>query len=303
MSGISGGGIVGLPLVVNSDGDLVYTNPDGDEQIIAAGTELPRTKSYGFQSFSGSSGTNFIAGFYDLQSADLNLSQASATGTHGGANVPYAAHALLVAKEAGAASGGTGGTADITVSGTSITDAGVRTPGDSQVIVADVTAMAADVYYETTKKWIGQITYTIAATDDHTTFSADFNVGFCKYDDLTNHDFTITDFEVVGVAGANDGSFNVALCVHSAANWSYHATAFVGPVGNEIADASTTHSTENDLDSGESFAFKRSTLSTVITGSASAPTTTVSNGYVIKVVTGANGSIQHLDAHVGVKLS
>ena len=67
MSGNSGsGGVSALPLKV-VDGDLIYIS-GGVEQIIATGIELPKKKSYSFRSFSGSSGINYIAGFYELGS-------------------------------------------------------------------------------------------------------------------------------------------------------------------------------------------------------------------------------------------
>ena len=300
---ISGGDISGLPLKVNSSGDLVYTNPSGTEQIIASSTELPRIKSYSFESFSGSSGINYVAGFYDLTAADVNLSQGSATGTLGAANITHAAHALLVAKQAGTVGGGASGNGVITLTGTSITDAGVRNASASEVIVADTTAMSANEYFESALKWIGQVTYTLTQDGDRTTYAADFNVGFAKYDDWASHDFTITKFEAVGLGGANDSGFDVALMEHVSANWIYHASAFVAPVSNDICRMTTDHSTESELGNGQDFAYKRDNLSTAIVGTAAAPTTTVPNGYLIQITTGANGAVQDLDAHVGVKLT
>jgi hypothetical protein len=257
-------------------------------------------KSYSFVSFSGSTGTNYLGGFYDLTAADANLTQASLTATIGAANISHAAHALLVAGGVGAATGGTTGTATITVSGTSITDAGVRTPADSEVIITDVTdsaQMAVNTYHETIKKWIGVVTYTIAATGDRTTFNADFNYGLCKYDDFNNSNFTVEGFEVVGQAGANDTGFNVVLLEHSANNWVYSAAAFVAPSANAICNMNTDHNTEIDLSNGESFAYKRSGLSSNIYGSLNAPTLAQSNGVLIQVITGAI-SVEHLDARI-----
>jgi hypothetical protein len=200
MSGLGGGlNLASLPLHVDANGDLIYTNPSGVTQILAPSAEFPSYRDYHFQSFSGSSGTNWAAGFYELVAADLNLTQAAATGTVGAANVPYGAHAILVASGAGAASGGATGTADITISGTSVTEAGVRTTSDTEVLVADVTAMSANEYFESTKLWIGQVTYTIAATGDHTTFSADFNVGLVNYEKWGDQDVVLTGFEASGL--------------------------------------------------------------------------------------------------------
>jgi hypothetical protein len=178
----------------------------------------------------------------------------------------------------------------------------VRTTSDTEVIVADVTAMSTDQYFETAKKWLGQVTYTLAATGDHTTFSADFNVGYAKYEDFGNRNFQVTDFEVVGEAGANDAGFDVALCTHSAANWTYHATAFTWP-SNDITRMGTIHSTENALDSGVEFSFKRGGLNTQVFGSLNVPTTTQPNGVMIQIVTSANGAVQGMDCHLGVSFT
>jgi hypothetical protein len=212
------------------------------------------------------SGTYYTHGYYDAATTDANLTQASATQTHGTANQPYAAHAFIVAGAAGSASGGTGAV-EIEVSGTSINDSGTRTGSDTEIIVADITAMSTNAYYETTKKWLGQVTFTLqnAAGSTQTTFSADFNYGFCKYEDYGNVDFTVTDFEVVGVAGASDTSFNIELLHHHDTGWTYAATGFT-PGGTVIANMNTDHGTEEDLTNGDSFAYKRANLSTSVTG-------------------------------------
>ena len=183
-----------------------------------------------------------------------------------------------------------------------MTDAGVRNASATEVIVADNTAMSANQYFEMSLKWIGQVTYTLTQDGDRTAYAADFNVGFVKYDDWANHDFEISSFEATGLGGATDSSFDVALIEHSAANWIYHATAFVAPVSNDICRLTTDYSTERNLASGKGLAYKRDNLPTVITGSADIPTTTAPNGYVIQITTGANGAVQDMDVHVGVKL-
>jgi len=255
---------------------------------------ITNTRSYSFQSFAGSSGTNYIGGFYDVSTTDANLTQASTTVTHGDANVSYAAHAILVASGAGAASGGSGAVT-IVVSGTSITDAGVRTAADSETIVSDITAMSTDEYFETDKKWLGTITYTLTVgATGHTAYSADFNYGYAKYEDFGNRNFTVTDFEVVGVAGVNDTGFDVQLQHHKATGWTYAASGF-DPGTGALVDMNTDHSTEQNLSNGEPFAYKRTSLSTAVNGGDG-------EGTVIRVVTGANGSVQYLDAHIRVTL-
>ena len=243
----------------------------------------------------GAGVTLYAGGFYESSAADANLTQASTTVTFGSANISYAAHAFLVAAAAGTATGGAGAVT-IVVSGISITDEGTRTPGDSETIVADITAMATDQYFETAKKWLGQITYTLTVGGTgHTAYAADFNYGLAKYDDFGNRDFTITDFEAVGYAGANETNLEVALCHHAAAGWTYSAAAFVpGPAA--IVALSTDHPTDDQLASGEHFAFKRVGLSTAVSGSTT-------EGLLVRVVTTANNAIEYMNVHVGVLLT
>ena len=250
----------------------------------------PTLKSYSFVAPGTASGEYFVGGFYTYAAADANLTQASTTVTHGGANAPYAAHAFIV-------SGGNGTTDGsdlvLTVTGTSITDGGTRTGTDSEVIEATAGTSAADTYFETTKKWIGQITYTLSSTGG-STFSYDFNYGFCKYEDFANTAFTIDNFEATGTAGGNDSSFNIELIHHNATGWTYHATAFVaGP--SSLLNMNTIYSTEQDIDTDEPFAFKRTGLTTAVAGDAS-------EGTIIRITTGANGSVDYLNAHLGVLL-
>jgi hypothetical protein len=258
-------------------------------------TFSPVLRSYSFTSPAGSSGTFFIAGFYDASAADANLNEGSTTVTHGNANVPYAAHAFVVGGGAGAATGGSGAVT-IVVSGTSITDAGVRTAGDSETIIADITAMATDQYSQTTKRWLGQITYTLTVgATGHTAYNADFNYGFARYDDYNNRDFKVVSFSAVGLAGANDAGFNIELLHHSSAGWTYDAASFVAG-GSEIVDMGDTHSTENDLDNGVYFSFVKTGLTTAITGSSS-------QGIVIRITASANKAVEYMDAQVGVILT
>ena len=248
-----------------------------------------------FKSYShstGATGEHWFAGYYNAPAADANLTQASLTqtlGTTGGG--ARGAHAFLVAAAAGTTDAGT---VSIVVSGTSITDAGVRATSQSETIVADVTAMATDAYYETTKKWLGQVTYTLTGAGGAATFAADFNYGFAKYEDFGNRDFVITDFECVFSGGATDTGVNIELLHHKTTGWTYSAAAFV-PGAGAIVDCSTDFSTDCKVVSGEEFAYKRAGLSTLVTGSGS-------EGVLIRLTTAQANSIDFMDCHVGVSL-
>ena len=263
-----------------------------DNQISGASS----SKSYSFRSPSGGSGTFYAAGFYRAPVADANLNQGGPTVTLGTANVAYAAHAFLVAGGAGTASGGAG-VVQIRASGTSITDTGVRTAGDSQVIVADITTMALNQYSETSKKWIGQVVFTLenAAGGTQTTFAADFNYGYCKYEDFGNRNFTITDFECVGRAGANDTGFNILLLYHNPAGWTYSAAAFL-PRPTVIRNMNTVYVTEKNLANDQQFAFKFDNLSTVVDGLNS-------EGVVVQIVTGAAAAVDNMSLHIRVDIT
>ena len=199
-----------------------------------------------------------------------------------------AAHAIAVTGGAGTTDGSD---MILTVSGTSITDAGVRTGTDSEVLIADVTASATDSYYETSKKWIGIITYTLSSTGG-ATFTVDFNYGFAKYEDFGNRDFTMTDFEAVGLCNATDTGADIELLKHAETGWTYSAGAFVAG-RTPIAKMTTVHGTESDPTAAKYFAFKRAALTTTITGTAK-------EGVLIRITDSVNNSITFMDSHIGV---
>jgi hypothetical protein len=264
-----------------------------DAQVAAA----PAVKSYTFTSRGVTAGTYYLAGYYNAVATDANLNETVPTSvTLGTANVSYAAHAFVVAGGAGSAAGGAGAV-EIEVSGTSINDAGTRTPGDTEVVVADITALALNQFAETSKKWIGQVVYTLqnASGSTQTTFSIDFNYGFNKYEDFGNRDFTLTNFECVGLGAAADTSFNIRLLKQDADNWTYDAAAFV-PGGTELLNMNTIHGAEKNTASGIPFAFKRADLSEAVSGADS-------EGLVVEITTGANNTVQDMDCHIGVDIT
>jgi hypothetical protein len=234
-------------------------------------------------------GTYYGGGYYKAPLADANLTQASPSVSYGNGSGAYGAHAFIVA-------GGPGttdvGTVSVQVSGTSITDAGVRTAADSETIVADITALALNQYVESSKKWIGQVTFTLVAGGGATTYSLDFNYGFSKYETLDGRDFTVQDFEVEGLAGATDSAFDVELLFHSSTGWTYSAAAFA-PGGTVLASLSTDYSTEDSLISGDHFAYRRNNLSQAVAGSSS-------EGFLVRVTTGQASAVQTMDMHVAV---
>lgn len=259
--------------------ELIFTDDTGVDHLITHA----EFKSYNFVSRGGASGTAYLAGFYEWAAADVTLTiGGSVTQTHGSVNASHAAHAGIVASGAG------GTDLVLTVSGTSITDQGVRTAADSQIIVADADTASTDDYFETTKKWIGQITFTLTGAAGAFTF----NYGLSKYEDFGNHNFIVKDFEAVGLANANDTGFNVLLCPHKATGWTYAAAAF-SPGLSPLASMNTDHNTEINLSAGEHFAYKRDNLSMTLNGGNG-------EGVLSRVITGANNSVAYMSVHIGV---
>lgn len=252
-------------------------------------------KSYTFSARSATSGIYYLGGHYDILDADVTLDQGTPTNAFGAANHPHAAHAILVAEGNGTTDGSD---LIVTVSGTSITDGGTRTGGDSEVIIgagADVTACqinataaATHLKCETTKKWIGTATYTLTSAGGGT-FDFTFNLGLAKYDDLGNRDFTLTDLECTGLANASDSDFDIELLKHEATGWTYHATAFVP--GNTLYQLTTIYGAESDTSAGAHIAFKRTGISEAVDGADS-------EGFMFRITTGSNNSLSYLNCHV-----
>ena len=202
-------------------------------------------------------------GFYDFATTSVTLDEGSLTQTFGTANVSYAAHASIVSLANGTVDTGT---VSIVVSGTSIDDEGNRSTGDSETVLADITAAGSNGYHETTKKWIGTVTFTLTETvDDPTAYTISFNYGLSKYEDFGNQSFTVTGLQVVGEAGANDTGFNMILFHHSPTGWTYAGSGFV-PGGTQLANMNSDHDTEINLSDGEPFAWKRTDLNTDVAG-------------------------------------
>ena len=206
----------------------------------------------------------YAGGFYDAPAADANLSEASASQTYGTANHPYNAAAFAVAGGAGTVDAGVVG---LRVTGTSVDDEGTATAGDTEVLSADITALAADQYLETAKKWVGQVTFELyVVSGAPTTYSLDFNYGFARYESFDGDDFILDAFDLCGQAGAAEATFDVTVFLHSSAGWTYDAAAFV-PGGSTIAVLSTDYGTAQALDNGKPYGYKRKALAQMIQGS------------------------------------
>jgi hypothetical protein len=235
----------------------LFLNQDGNwiDPIEQAAKIVERSYSHLGQ---GLAGQFYAGGYYQAAATDYNLNQGDDDTTIGTTNGAYGAHVFIVAAAAGTASGGTG-TADITISGTSVDDDGVRTPADTEVIVADVTTIATNEYYQTARRWVGQVEITLAPTVDHTSYAVDFNAGFAFYESMVNSH--LTKFTIDGYAGFSDTGFNIEVITHNESGgtplWTYSAAAFVPGLAAGYLSLQDEYNTEYETFAGEYIGWRR----------------------------------------------
>lgn len=255
---------------------------------------IPVYKSESFTSRGVTAGTYYMFGWYLAPAADVTLTQASTTQAYGTANGAYGMRPFAVF-----AGGGTVDTGQVglRVNGTTITDGGVRTATDTQVITTDITAPVLDEYLDTTKKFIGQVTYELyVVSGSPTAYSVDFNYGLTKYEDFGNRDFMLTDVEFVGLAGATAVSATITLLKHTNTGWTYSAAGFV-PGNSQITSMNSVYVTEDDLINNEPFHFKldQTALNVPILGASD-------EGVIVRISSATNNAFQILNAHLGVQV-
>jgi len=233
----------------------------------------------------------YAHGFYKAPDTAVTLNQASPSQIYGSANQPYGAHAFVVAGATGTASGGVGAV-QIIATGTSMDDNGVRTPGDTEVLVADITSIDLNKCLESNKKWIGQPTFTVqnAPGSTQTLFSVTVNYGLAKYVDWGNKDVILTQFTFTGVAGNNGANLNIELMKHQVDDWTFSAGSFI-PGDGVICSMAVDYVNENDVSSGEPIAYKRVNLEEMIKGS-------LNEGALVRITTPVNNAIRISNARI-----
>lgn len=230
-------------------GDIVgYNGSTGRFELAQSVTEI----AWAFKSFVGSAGTSYYGGFLELFSGNDDFSPSITFGT---ANVARAAHFFVVLGEAAVDE------ISITVSGTSITDTGVRTTSDSEVITIP-NGTQPNAMFETAKKWLGQITIeTTGGT------AKQCNYGFAKYWDNNNTNFTVRGFDVTWLGGAADTTPDIQLIHYKSEGWTYNAGAKPTP---PVAESmSNDYSTDRAVADGLHGAYKRSNVDVDIDGAES----------------------------------
>ena len=264
---LSGNQIWVLPDADGNDGDVMFTDGSGNLKWGANAS----TRAFTFSSPSGGSGTIYAGGHYRFGTSDNDFNPSITFGTADGA---YGDHIFIVA-----AAGGSGGTDTvIRITGTSIDDSGNRTTSDTEDLTAD-DAGPAGAYYETTKKWVGQVTIEKQSGPDLLC-----NYGGAKYWDDNNEDFKVEGVEVTWLGGANDANPNLLLRHHKATGWTYNNGSAPTPP-TAIADMNTDYSTEIEVINGEEGAWKRTNLSTNVSGSSS-------EGIILEIITTANKTFE-----------
>ena len=267
-------------IYTKSNNELYFQDGAGEEHTVHGPSVF---KSYTIAD-AGNAGTFYLGGHYNAPAAHEILTiGGTVTRTLGTAGQAHGAHAFCVASGAG------GTDLVLTVSGVSITDAGVRNDSDSEVIVADTDTATTNAYYETSKKWLGQVTYTLTGAAGAFTF----NYGFAKYEDFGNRSFTLQDVEITGQVGASETGLDVEVLHHAADKFVYSAAGF-NPNATAAYKMSTDYGTNNDVANGEYFAWKRSGLALSVAGSDS-------EGVILRITNAVNNSIDYFNAHVGVQ--
>jgi hypothetical protein len=238
------------------------------------------TKTWSFET--NNTGADYIGGFYDFATTDDDFSPSI---NFGDVNRSVAAHFMIVT---GAI---TVDQVQVTVTGTSITDAGVRTASDTEIIIIPIST-AVDTYFETSKKWNGQVSVeTTAGT------AVTCNYGWCKYHDSGNTDFTLTGLEALWTSESTDTASDLAVLHHKATGWTFNAGSTPTPP-TALARRSTDHGVENGHQDGAPGAWKRTNINQAIAGSAS-------EGLILEVTSAqagvGNQSFRQLNFEISVK--
>ncbi len=180
----------------------------------------------------------------------------------------------------------------ITVTGKSIDDAGNYDGNDSEIIVASINAAITDQVFQTDKKWLGQITFTISG-ESGAAFM--FNYGFVKYEDFGGRDFVLNDVEFLMHAGASETGLDVEIFHYNSAEMTYHASSF-DPMAQAQYSLLTDHTTEgNDVDDNFDGGWKRAGIGLSVAGSGQ-------EGIIARVTTAVTNSISYGVLHLGVSV-
>jgi len=255
----------------------------GDQPAKGAVGSTILTKSYTMGDY-GSTDNNFIAGFYEYSTIGATLTiGGTVTQVFGDVNRALGAHAYcVVGAQAGA-------TQVLTVSGTSIADDGTRTTSDSEILIADTLLVSTNQYFQTAKRWLGQVTYTLTGASG----SFSFNYGVAKADTFRNRDFLVEDFEADGKAAASVSNTNIILWAHTATGWVYSGIGFTGRPSTKIVDMATDYGVDTAMDANGYIDYTRTNIGYTVSGS-------LGEGIIIEFVQAGNNALYYCNFHVDV---
>ena len=208
----------------------------------------PTTASFAFVSPAGAGAVFYAAGLYAFAGTANDFNPPITLGTANSARGAFIGFICAASP---------GGDTAITITGTSITAAGVRTPGDNET-VAFVNADSVSTYRQTEKRWIGQPTIAKSAGLDRLC-----NYGWVSVFTDNDQPFTVVGLRAEWLAGANDAGIDIVLRHHKATGWTYNAAAPPGfPAA--LVSMATDCGPEGDAVIGEQGSYLRSGLSTAI---------------------------------------
>lgn len=241
------------------------------------------TKSFSFAD-PGSEDMSYVGGFYEASATDFLLPAGGIQIPFGAANLAYGAYAFAVA------AGPANGVSSLIVTGTSISEFGVRTINDSEVLVADASTAIANEYFQTTKRWIGQIVYSLVGAGQFR-----INYGIAAYEHMNDRDFYVTSFDLTGKSNANGNSFDVTLLHHRFTGWTYSAAAFVPGSSTGTICSMLGDYVNSSIATGEYFSYMRNGLFYKIEGSRD-------RGVLIKITQTTNNAFKYMTCSIGMIL-
>jgi hypothetical protein len=276
-----------------TQGDTGVTGLQGDTGA-GAGT-VRMFKAYGAagEGFP-SPGHLYMGGFYYAQGFSHGGSHLSPSISWEFSNSSHAAHAFVVCDGPGTVNTGQVG---LRVTGTSISDAGTRTTSDTEVLTTDITTLSADHYLETSKRWLGPVTFGLyVVSGSPTNYVLSFNYGLCLYDNWDGSDIDLQSVTAHGMAENAETQLEIELIHHNTTGWTFVSSGF-DPVQSARVLASLTgdHSTDDNCAAKTNFAWRHTGLSQSIAGSGS-------EGFLTRAKYGVNKGIHHITVHVGVDI-
>lgn len=263
------------------------------DKVINGKTGLTQLSST-FTTSNLAAGTFYNYGSYLISSTDANLTQGSPSQTHGTAGAAYYSNAFVVVSGVGTVDTGV---IELVVTGTSRTEDGVNTPADSEILVADITdatTVTTDALFTTSKKWLGQVTFTLQTSSGApTTYSFDFNYGLVNAENVNQTDFNFDTLQVDGMCATTDTvGFTFELFQHTASTYSYISAGFAP--SNPFVRFDTAYAGNADIIAGEGFHFKQSGFDINILGSQG-------EGFIMRTQTGVANAVQYMNINVGIK--